>query len=95
MKELWVVTEYILTEDKPNLGEVHNEGFYSSKEKAITAVYAYLRNDFEEQDIIDHVSMEVVEDDYISILTHCGEEYGMYDCRYEIEPINIDGDFGE
>jgi hypothetical protein len=91
--KIWVVTEYILNETRP-LGEVQNEGFYSSKENAIHAVYSYLLNDFDPDDVINRVEKEE-DGDYITITTKCGDDYGMYDCRYDIECVEIDQPFGE
>lgn len=92
--KIWVVTEYILTKARPIVGEEQNVGYYSSKRKAIKAIYAYLRNDFDEEDIINHVKIE--EDDAeVYITTKCGDDYGMYDCRYEIEPVTLNERFGE
>lgn len=92
--KIWVVTEYILTEDNPNFGEEQNVGYYSSKQKAIKAIYSYLLNDFELEDVINRVKIEE-EDDEVYITTECGNEYGMFDCRYEIEPVALDKKFGE
>ena len=92
--KIWVVTEYILTERNPAIGEEQCEGFYSSKEKAIRAVYSYLLNDFDSEDVINHVEKEE-DDDYVTITTKCGDDYGMYDCRYDIEPVTLDEKFGE
>ena len=92
--KIWVVTEYILTKVRPAFGEEQNVGYYSSKHKAIKAVYSYLLNDFELKDVIKHVKMEK-EDGEVYITTECGDKYGMYDCRYEIEPVTLDEKFGE
>ena len=92
--KIWVATEYILTEDHSVFGEEQNVGYYSSKWKAIKAIYDYLRNDFEEEDIINHVKIEE-EDGEVCITTECGDNYGMYDCRYEIEPVTLNEKFGE
>ena len=40
--KIWVVTEYVLTEARPTFGEEQNIGYYSSKHKAIKAVYKFL-----------------------------------------------------
>ena len=92
--KIWVVTEYILTKEHPAFGEEQNVGYYSSKRKAIKAVYSYLLNDFELEDVINHVKIEE-EDGEVYITTECGDNYGMYDCRYDIEPITLDEEFGE
>lgn len=92
--EIWVVTEYVLNESHPGYGEEQNEGFYSSKENAIQAIYTYLLEDFEPYDVISRVEKEDYED-HVIITTNCGEDYGMYDCRYEIECVEIDQPFGE
>ena len=92
--KIWVVTEYVLTEDHPVIGEVQNEGFYLSKESAIQAVYSYLLNDFEPYDVINRTEKEE-DGDYVTITTKCGDDYGMYDCRYDIEPVTLDEKFGE
>lgn len=92
--KIWVVTAYILNEKYPVIGEEDNEGFYSSKENAIQAVYSYLLNDFEPDEIAKYVEQE---DDgyYITITTKCGDLHGMYDCRYDIECVELDQPFGE
>ena len=92
--KIWVVTEYILTERNPEFGEEDKESFYSSKEKAIQAVYSYLLNDFDSEDVVNRVEKEE-DDDYVTITTKCGDDYGMYDCRYDIEPVTLDEKFGE
>lgn len=92
--KIWIVTEYIFTEARPTFGEEQNVGYYSSKQKAIKAVYAYLHNDFDEEDIINRVEKEE-DGDYITITTKCGDDYGMYDCHYDIEPIILNKKFGE
>lgn len=92
--KIWVVTEYILTEDNPNFGEEQNVGYYSSKQKAIKAIYSYLLNDFELEDVINRVKIEE-EDGEVYITTECGDEYGMFDCRYEIESVTLNEKFGE
>ena len=94
MKKIWMVSEYLIQEDGDVELDPNNEGWYTSKEKAIAAVYSYLRNDFKEEDIINRVRTISV-DDYVSIITECGEDYGMFDCRYDIEPIELDKQFGE
>lgn len=91
--KIWMVTEYILTENDP-IGKEDNMGFYSSKENAIQAVYSYLLNDFEPYDVINRVEKED-RGDYVTITTKCGDDYGMYDCRYDIEPVILDEKFGE
>lgn len=91
--KIWIVTEYVLNEIGP-IGEEQNEGFYSSKENAIQAVYSYLLNDFEPYDVINRVEKED-RGDYVTITTKCGDDYGMYDCRYDIEYVEIDQPFGE
>lgn len=93
--EIWMATEYILTETDPVIGDENNSGFYSSKENAIQAVYSYLLNDFEPADIISRVEKKDNGYDYITITTKFGDDYGMYDCRYDIERIEIDQPFGE
>ena len=92
--KIWVVTEYVLTKARSTFGEEQNVGYYSSKRKALKAVCSYLLNDFELKDLINHVEMEE-EDGEIYITTKWGEDYGMYDCRYEIEPFTLDEKFGE
>jgi hypothetical protein len=92
--KIWVVTEYVLTEDHPAFGEEQNIGYYSSKQKAIKAIYSYLLNDFELKDVINHVKIEE-EDDEVYITTECGEDYGMYDCRYEIISTTLNRKLGE
>lgn len=92
--KIWVVTEYILTEARPTFGEEQNVGYYSSQHKAIKAVYSYLLNDFEPEDVTNRVETEE-DDDCVTITTKCGDDYGMYDCRYEIEPFTLDEKFGE
>ena len=92
--KIWIVTEYILKEDNSSIGEEWNQGFYSSKEKAIRAVYSYLMNDFEPEDVINRVEKEE-DGDYVTITTKCGDDYDMYDCRYDIEPSILDEKFGE
>ena len=47
--KIWVVTEYILTEEHPTFGEEQNVGYYSSKRKAIKAVYSYLLNELKQR----------------------------------------------
>ena len=91
--KIWVVTEYILKEES-SFGQENNQAFYSSKEKAIAAVYEYLRNNFSELDIHHRVRLEE-EGEEVSIYTECGNDYGMYDCRYDIEPTILDKEFGE
>lgn len=91
--KIWIVTEYVLN-GTSSLGEVQNEGVYSSKENAIQAVYSYLLNDFEPYDVINRVEKEE-DEDYITITTKCGDDYGMYDCRYDIGPVTLDEKFGE
>jgi hypothetical protein len=92
--KIWIVTEYILTERNPEFGEQQNEGFYSSKENAIQAVYSYLLDAFEPDDVTNRVEKEE-DDDYVTITTKCGDDYDMYDCRYDIEPVILDEKFGE
>jgi hypothetical protein len=91
--KIWIVTEYVLNETSP-IGEEQNEGFYSTKENAIQAVYSYLLNDFEPYDVINRVEKEE-DGDYVTITTKCGDDYGMYDCRYDIESVTLDEKFGE
>lgn len=91
--KIWVVTEYVLTEES-NFGQENNQGFYSSKEKAIAAVYEYLRNDFNEQDIHHRIRLKE-EGEEVFIYTECGIDYLMWDCRYEIEPVILNKKFGE
>ena len=92
--KIWIVTQYVLTEHSPEFGEQQNEGFYSSKENAIQAVYSYLLDDFEPDDVTNRVEKEE-DDDYVTITTKCGDDYDMYDCRYDIEPVILDEKFGE
>ena len=92
--KIWAVTEYILTEKDPVFGEEQNVGYYSSKHKAIKAVYSYLLNDFDPEDVTNRVKKEE-NDNYVIITTECGDDYGMYDCRYEIVPVTLDEKFGE
>ena len=92
--KIWAVTEYILTEKDPAFGEEQNVGYYSSKHKAIKAVYSYLLNDFDPEDVTNRVKKEE-NDNYVIITTECGDDYGMYDCRYEIVPVTLDEKFGE
>lgn len=92
--KIWMVTEYILTERHPEIGEEQNEGFYSSKENAIQAVYSYLLDAFDQDDVANRVE-KGEDEDYVTITTKCGDDYEMYDCRYDIEPITLDEKFGE
>jgi len=91
--KIWIVTEYVLNGVSP-IGETQNEGFYSSKENAIQAVYSYLLDDFEPDDVTNRVEKEEDGDD-VTITTKCGDDYGMYDCRYDIESVVLDEKFGE
>ena len=91
MKKIWVVNETILGENGHR--ENNEEGFYSSKKKAVKAVYDYLRHDFSEKDIKKHVKQENYEKG-VYIITKCGEKYGMFDCEYYILPCKLDSDLG-
>lgn len=91
--KIWMATEYVLNGTSV-FGETQNECFYSSKENAIQAVYSYLLNDFEPDDVINRVEKED-RGDYVTITTKCGDDYGMYDCRYDIEPVILDEKFGD
>jgi hypothetical protein len=92
--KIWIVTQYVLTEHSPEFGEQQHKGFYSSKENAIQAVYSYLLDDFEPDDVTNRVEKEE-DGDYITITTKCGDDYDMYDCHYDIEPVTLDEKFGE
>lgn len=96
MKEIWIVTEYILTEARPTFGEEGNIGWYTSKEKGIEAVYNYFREElgFSEQDIQTRIVKNEEDPDDIIITTKCGEDYGLYESKYEIDRVTLDEPFG-
>lgn len=96
-KTIWVVTETILNEYGAPAA-VNNIKHYSTREKAINAVYLYLANDFEDDDLEDNVK-KILEDEKnpsgnLTIATYCGDKYGMYDCEYYIEEYTLDEEFG-
>lgn len=90
--KIWIVTEYVLTEEN-RFGEEGNVGYYSSAQQAIDAVYHYLACDFTSEDIANRVRIDKCADE-VSITTECGDDYGMYNCRYDIVPCVLDEDFG-
>ncbi len=90
--KIWVATEYVLT-GEDCFGEENNIHYYSSIQQAIDAVYRYLAYDFTSEDIANRVRIDKRADE-VSITTECGDDYGLYDCRYEIIPRVLDEDFG-
>ena len=96
-KTIWVVTEVILDEDGAPTKE-SNVNCYSTREKAIDAVYMYLANDFEDDDLEDSVvkTLDDAENPFgnLTITTYCGDKYGLFDCEYHIEEYTLDDEFG-
>ncbi len=88
-KTIWTVVEYVLWPH--GAFELNHEGFYSTKENAIAAVYKYLSGIFDEEDINTRVTM-VTDGNDVTITTHCGDDYGVYDCTYNISPWELDSD---
>ena len=96
-KTIWKVTETILDEYGTPSQE-NNVNYYSTREKAIDAVYLYLAIDFEDDDLEDNVE-NILEDPKnpsgnLTIVTHCGDKYGLFDCEYYIEERTLDDEFG-
>lgn len=96
-RTIWMVTEIILSEHgTPD--EKNHVACYSTRENAIQAVYLYLANDFEDDDLEDNVENILEDPDYpsgnLTIVTHCGDKYNMFDCEYYIEERLLDDEFG-
>lgn len=96
-KTIWVVTETILNEYGAPVA-VNNINHYSTREKAIKAVYEYLANDFEDNDLENNVG-KTLEDTKnpsgnLTITTYCGDKYDLHDCEYYIEEYTLDEEFG-
>lgn len=88
--KLWTAEEYILDGTNGNLGKMNGYAIFSSKENAIDAVYELLRREeIEEKDIQEKIE-QWTDFDILNLLTKYGEEYGLYDCRYEIYQIDLD-----
>jgi len=63
--EIWIITETILVDEERVEGI---EGWYSTKEKAIEALYNYLLEMFDEDDLEDGLIQRTYEEDALSAL---------------------------
>ena len=98
-RTIWVVTETIFNEyGAPAMAMENNINYYSTREKAIKAIYDYLANDFEDDDLENNVKKTLEDAENPSgnliITTYCGDKYGMFDCEYYIEEYTLDKEFG-
>jgi hypothetical protein len=92
--KIWSVEEYILNDEHDRShGEYNGHWEFSSKEKAIQAVYDFIRkeDDLSDDDIKNKVEeWEDFDGDLYCIETHYGDDYGLYDCRYDIWEVTLD-----
>lgn len=94
MEKIWVVEEFTCYDRMRGGTTKTSEGFYTTKEKALAAVY----NDIADALIKDDMhEPNVVQQDYtdtnIRIFVNCGELYGTYDWYYVISEVNVDLDY--
>lgn len=91
--KIWSVEEYILNGTNGDFGEYNGHWEFSSKEKAIQAVYDFMRREDEisEDDIKNKVEeWGEFNGDLYNIKTHYGDDYCMYDCLYNIWEVTLD-----
>ena len=89
--KIWTVEEYIvLDEISYCVSQFYGHWVFSTKEKAIQAVYNHLRElNIDEEDIKNHIK-EWDEDDELHHMRTKFDNYDMYDCRYDIRMIELD-----
>lgn len=92
--KIWTVEEYILNGTDGSFGQFNGHWEFSTKEKAIQAVYNHLREiNIDEEDIKNQVKEWDEECNAYGEL-HCIKtefvNYDMFDCRYDIWTVELD-----
>lgn len=93
MEKIWIVEEFTCYEDMRG-NKKTSEGFYTTKEKALAAVYNDLKDALISDDMCTpNVTQENYTDTNITISVNYRELYGRYDWYYVISEVNVDLEF--